>query len=229
MPQEGLAIIESKSKVRYSRSRASDSRVSTDAPLSNSSSSNNSFDMQQIAASLEDKMTIKMNQMMSQMNALVVTPATSSDFISRWKTSDSFEKFRQMNLLLLIRYPPGNDDSTLKSDLHGRGISKKMEKIQLSSLFQSPYSSLKKVSPLKKEIGYSPCSREFLIPPGVEMLIPKLRGLPTFQESLRVWICQILQEISQKRTRERMSDQEAKEIKAEAREIMPQPSSVNCS
>ncbi|GJW98190.1 hypothetical protein Tco_0179998 [Tanacetum coccineum] len=43
MPQEGLAIIESKSKVRYSRSRASDSRVSTDAPLSNSSSSNNFF------------------------------------------------------------------------------------------------------------------------------------------------------------------------------------------
>ncbi|GJU41663.1 hypothetical protein Tco_1194620, partial [Tanacetum coccineum] len=39
-----------------------------------------------------------------------------------------------------------------------------------------------------------------------------------------VWICQILQEISQKRTRERMSDQEAKELKAEAREIMPQPS-----
>ncbi|GJZ60959.1 hypothetical protein Tco_0617096 [Tanacetum coccineum] len=29
------------------------------------------------------------------------------------------------------------------------------------------------------------------------------------------------------RTRERMSDQEAKEIKAEAREIMPQPSTVN--
>ncbi|GJW81328.1 hypothetical protein Tco_0145303 [Tanacetum coccineum] len=33
----------------------------------------------------------------------------------------------------------------------------------------------------------------------------------------------------QKRTRERMSDQEAKEIKAEAEEIMPQPSTVNCS
>ncbi|GJZ82063.1 putative reverse transcriptase domain-containing protein [Tanacetum coccineum] len=45
----------------------------------------------------------------------------------------------------------------------------------------------------------------------------------------KVWICQISQEISQKRTRERMSDQEAKEIKAEAREIMPQPSTVNCS
>ncbi|GJV27190.1 hypothetical protein Tco_1383638, partial [Tanacetum coccineum] len=43
---------------------------------------------------------------------------------------------------------------------------------------------------------------------------------------IKVWICQILQEISQKRTRERMSDQEAKEIKAEAREIMPQPSTI---
>ncbi|GJZ88058.1 hypothetical protein Tco_0659840 [Tanacetum coccineum] len=73
MPQEGLAIIESKSKVRYSRSRANDSRVSTDAPLSNSSPSNNSFDMQQIAASLEDKMTIKMNKMLNEMKALVVT------------------------------------------------------------------------------------------------------------------------------------------------------------
>ncbi|GJS41837.1 reverse transcriptase domain-containing protein [Tanacetum coccineum] len=73
MPQEGLAIIESKSKVRYSRSRANDSRVSTDAPLSTSSPSNNSFDMQQIAASLEDKMTIKMNKMMNEMKALGVT------------------------------------------------------------------------------------------------------------------------------------------------------------
>ncbi|GJR68076.1 hypothetical protein Tco_0014141 [Tanacetum coccineum] len=49
MPQEGLAIIESKSKVRYSRSRANDSRVSTDAPLSASLPSNNSFDIQQLA------------------------------------------------------------------------------------------------------------------------------------------------------------------------------------
>ncbi|GKF06590.1 hypothetical protein Tco_0037258, partial [Tanacetum coccineum] len=73
MPQESLAIIESKSKVHYSRSRASDSRVSTDDPLSNSPSSNNSFDMQQIAASLEDKMTIKMKQMMNELKALVVT------------------------------------------------------------------------------------------------------------------------------------------------------------
>ncbi|GKA10957.1 hypothetical protein Tco_0690390 [Tanacetum coccineum] len=74
MPQEGLAIIKSKSKVRYSRSRANDSRVSTDAPLSTSSPFNNSFEIQQIASSLEDKMTIKMKQMMNEMKALVTTP-----------------------------------------------------------------------------------------------------------------------------------------------------------
>ncbi|GKC02038.1 hypothetical protein Tco_0993648 [Tanacetum coccineum] len=44
MPREGLAIIESKSKVRYSRSRPNDSRASTNAPSSTSSPSNNSFE-----------------------------------------------------------------------------------------------------------------------------------------------------------------------------------------
>ncbi|GKG05687.1 hypothetical protein Tco_0325773, partial [Tanacetum coccineum] len=63
MPQEGLVIIESKSKVRYSRSHANDSRVSTDAPLSNSSTSNNSFEIQQMAALLEDKMNIRMSHL----------------------------------------------------------------------------------------------------------------------------------------------------------------------
>ncbi|GJX44744.1 hypothetical protein Tco_0261420 [Tanacetum coccineum] len=52
------------------------------------------------------------------------------------------------------------------------------------------------------------------------------RMLGNLLGTLEVWICQISQEFSQKRTRERMSDQEAKEIKAEAREIMPQPSTV---
>ncbi|GJS10473.1 hypothetical protein Tco_0367269 [Tanacetum coccineum] len=74
MPQEGLAIIESKSKVRYSRSRASDSRVSTDAPiLILHIFLIISFDMNKLAASLEDKMTIKMNKMLNEMKALVVT------------------------------------------------------------------------------------------------------------------------------------------------------------
>nr|GEZ64298.1 reverse transcriptase domain-containing protein [Tanacetum cinerariifolium] len=45
IPRECLAIIESKSKVRYSRSRLTDSRVSTNAPLPSSSSPSHSFDL----------------------------------------------------------------------------------------------------------------------------------------------------------------------------------------
>ncbi|GKD75777.1 reverse transcriptase domain-containing protein [Tanacetum coccineum] len=76
MPRDGLAIIESKSKVRYSRSRAIEPRVSTNAPLSTFTPSN-SFKFQQLAASLEDKMDIRMSRlekMISEKN--VTTPAT---------------------------------------------------------------------------------------------------------------------------------------------------------
>ncbi|GKA37124.1 reverse transcriptase domain-containing protein [Tanacetum coccineum] len=76
MPRDGLAIIESKSKVRYSRSRAIEPRASTNASLSTSTPSN-SFEFQQLAASLEDKMDIRMSQlekMISEKN--VTTPAT---------------------------------------------------------------------------------------------------------------------------------------------------------
>nr|GFC61634.1 reverse transcriptase domain-containing protein [Tanacetum cinerariifolium] len=49
IPRECLSIIESKSNVRYSRSRITDVRANTNAPLPSSSPSN-SFDLQQIAA-----------------------------------------------------------------------------------------------------------------------------------------------------------------------------------
>nr|GEZ86439.1 hypothetical protein [Tanacetum cinerariifolium] len=76
IPRDDLAIIESKSKVKYSRSRATDSRVSTNAPLPSSSPSN-SFEFQQIATSLEDKLDIRMSRFeksLNDMKALVVTP-----------------------------------------------------------------------------------------------------------------------------------------------------------
>ncbi|GKA42577.1 reverse transcriptase domain-containing protein [Tanacetum coccineum] len=69
-PREGLAIIESKSKVRYSRSRDSRANVSS----SSSTPSNNSFEIQQIVASLEDKFDVKIKQMMNVMKA-APTPA----------------------------------------------------------------------------------------------------------------------------------------------------------
>ncbi|GJQ89146.1 reverse transcriptase domain-containing protein [Tanacetum coccineum] len=77
MPRKDLAIIKSKSKVRYSRSRPNDSRAITNAPSSTSSPSNNSFEIQQMAALLEDKMNIRMSRLekaISEKNA--TTPAT---------------------------------------------------------------------------------------------------------------------------------------------------------
>ncbi|GJX93761.1 hypothetical protein Tco_0348347 [Tanacetum coccineum] len=76
MPHDGLAIIESKSKVRYSISHAIEPRASTNAPLSTSTPSN-SFEFQQLAASLEDKIDIQMSRlqkMISEKN--VMTHAT---------------------------------------------------------------------------------------------------------------------------------------------------------
>nr|GFB64994.1 reverse transcriptase domain-containing protein [Tanacetum cinerariifolium] len=59
--------LKSKSKVRYSRSRITDVRANTNAPLPSSSPSN-SFDLQQIAASLEDKLDIRMNRFEKSLN-----------------------------------------------------------------------------------------------------------------------------------------------------------------
>nr|GEY21932.1 reverse transcriptase domain-containing protein [Tanacetum cinerariifolium] len=66
IPRECLSIIKSKSKVRYSRSRVTDVRANTNAPLPSSHS--NSFDLQQIAASLEDKLDIRMNRFEKSLN-----------------------------------------------------------------------------------------------------------------------------------------------------------------
>nr|GFB53209.1 hypothetical protein [Tanacetum cinerariifolium] len=69
IPLECLSIIESKSKVRYSKSRVTDVSENANAPLSSSSHSN-SFDLQQIAATLEDKLDIRMNQFEKSLNEM---------------------------------------------------------------------------------------------------------------------------------------------------------------
>nr|GEZ34425.1 hypothetical protein [Tanacetum cinerariifolium] len=68
IPRECLYIIESKSKVRYSRSRVTDARANANATLSSSQS--NSFDLQQIAAALEDKLDIRMNRFEKYLNEM---------------------------------------------------------------------------------------------------------------------------------------------------------------
>nr|GEU64679.1 reverse transcriptase domain-containing protein [Tanacetum cinerariifolium] len=93
MPQECLEIIESKSKVRYSRSCVTDSRVSTNAPLSSSLPSH-SFDLQQIAASLEDKLDIRMNRFeksLNDMKASFVTPTAPIKAVKE-KNQQEFQK-----------------------------------------------------------------------------------------------------------------------------------------
>nr|GEX87998.1 reverse transcriptase domain-containing protein [Tanacetum cinerariifolium] len=80
IPRGCLAIIESKSKVRYSRSRVTDLRVSTNAPLLPTSSLSHSFDLQQIAASLKNKLDIQMNRFeksLNDMKASFITPTAS--------------------------------------------------------------------------------------------------------------------------------------------------------
>nr|GEV43121.1 reverse transcriptase domain-containing protein [Tanacetum cinerariifolium] len=76
IPRKCLSIIESKSKVRYSRIRITDMRANTNAPLSSSSPSN-SLDLQQISASLKDKLDIRMNRFEKSLNDMknsFVTP-----------------------------------------------------------------------------------------------------------------------------------------------------------
>nr|GFC64273.1 reverse transcriptase domain-containing protein [Tanacetum cinerariifolium] len=75
IPRECLSIIESKSKVRYSRSRVTYVRSNANANLLSSQS--NSFDLQQIAAALEDKFDINMNRFEKSLNEMknsIVTP-----------------------------------------------------------------------------------------------------------------------------------------------------------
>nr|GEZ26547.1 reverse transcriptase domain-containing protein [Tanacetum cinerariifolium] len=62
--------------VKYSRSKVTDVRTNANAPLSSSSQSN-SFDLQQIAAALEDKLDIRMNRFEKSLNEMknsIVTP-----------------------------------------------------------------------------------------------------------------------------------------------------------
>nr|GEW07772.1 reverse transcriptase domain-containing protein [Tanacetum cinerariifolium] len=67
IPRECFSVIESKSKLRYSRSRVADVRANENAPLPSSSHSN-SFDLQQIVAPLEDKLDIRMNRFEKSLN-----------------------------------------------------------------------------------------------------------------------------------------------------------------
>nr|GEZ78287.1 reverse transcriptase domain-containing protein [Tanacetum cinerariifolium] len=108
IPHECLSIIESKSKFRYSRSRVTDVRANANANLSSSSQSN-SFDLQQIAAALGDKLDIRMNRFEKSLNEMKnsFTPTAPLKAVTEFQTAavDNFIQNRQ-NVSSQTR-PPG--------------------------------------------------------------------------------------------------------------------------
>nr|GEV58561.1 reverse transcriptase domain-containing protein [Tanacetum cinerariifolium] len=120
IPRECLSIIESKSKVRYSRSRVTDSRVSTNAPLSSSSPSHY-FDLQQIAASLEDKLDIRMSRFeksLNDMKASFVTPtapikAVEEDFQKKFEQKQDDFQNQMMNFMQNLYNNKASSSSSL--------------------------------------------------------------------------------------------------------------------
>nr|GEU61854.1 reverse transcriptase domain-containing protein [Tanacetum cinerariifolium] len=119
IPRECLSIIESKSKVRYSRSRVTDSRVSTNAPLPSSSPSH-SFDLQQIAASLEDKLDIRMNRFeksLNDMKASFVTPTAPINAVEEVYVTKQEEFLNQMmNFMQNLNNNKASSSSSLPSN-----------------------------------------------------------------------------------------------------------------
>nr|GEZ01559.1 DNA-directed DNA polymerase [Tanacetum cinerariifolium] len=122
IPRECLSIIESKSKVRYSRSRTTDSRENTNAPLSSSPS--NSFDLQQIAASLEDKLDIRMNRFEKSLNDIknsFVTPTAplkevEEDFQKKFEQKQDDFQNQIMNFMQNLYNNKPSSSSSLPSN-----------------------------------------------------------------------------------------------------------------
>nr|GFA25818.1 reverse transcriptase domain-containing protein [Tanacetum cinerariifolium] len=113
IPREYLSIIESKSKVRYSRSRITDVRANENAPLSSSSPSN-SFDLQQIDASLEDKLDIRMNLFEKSLNDVknsFVTPTAPLKAAEETAAVGNFIQNRNLNVSNQMR-PAGFNQPT---------------------------------------------------------------------------------------------------------------------
>nr|GEY12919.1 hypothetical protein [Tanacetum cinerariifolium] len=123
IPRKCLSIIESKSKVRYSRSRITDSRANTNAPISSSLPSN-SFDLQQIAASLEDKLDIRMTcfeKSLNDMKNSFITPTTpikvvEEDFQKKFEQKQDDFQNQMMNFMQNIYHNKLSSSSSLPSN-----------------------------------------------------------------------------------------------------------------
>nr|GEY30438.1 reverse transcriptase domain-containing protein [Tanacetum cinerariifolium] len=123
IPRECLSIIESKSKVRYSRSRVIDLRANMNAPPLSSSPSH-SFDLQQITAYLKDKLDIRMSRFeksFNDMKASFITPTAPikefmEDFQKKFeKKQDDFQN-QIMNFMQNFNNNQASSSSSLPSN-----------------------------------------------------------------------------------------------------------------
>nr|GEV22833.1 reverse transcriptase domain-containing protein [Tanacetum cinerariifolium] len=110
IPRECLSIIESKSKVRYPRSRVTDSRMSVNAPLISSSLPSHSFDLQQIAASLEDKFDIRMSHFKKSLNEM------KASFVTPIAPIKAVEENQMMNFIQYLYKNKASSSSSLPSN-----------------------------------------------------------------------------------------------------------------
>nr|GEU36140.1 hypothetical protein [Tanacetum cinerariifolium] len=124
IPRECLLIIESKSKVRYSRSRITDLRENMNARISSLPSI--SFDLQQIVASLEDKFDIRMNHFEKSLNDMknsFVTPtapikAVEEDFQKKFEQKQDDFQNQMMNFMQnLYNNKPSSSSSLLSNTI----------------------------------------------------------------------------------------------------------------
>nr|GEW70466.1 hypothetical protein [Tanacetum cinerariifolium] len=182
IPRECLSIIESKSKVRYSRSRVTDSRANTNAPPSSSLPSN-SFNLQQIAAFLEDKLDIRMNRFeksLNDMKASFVTPTApikevEEDFQKKFEQKQDDFHNQMMNFMQSFKNNQASSSSSLSSNTipNPKGKAKAITTISGMS-YKEPSISPPGVD--KEPEGTKdtePQSTEDIQPPSVQVQVPE--------------------------------------------------------
>nr|GEY16395.1 hypothetical protein [Tanacetum cinerariifolium] len=115
-------LLRHKSKVRYSRSRVTDVRANANAPPHISSSHSNSFDLRQIAASIEDKLDIRMNlfeKSLNDMKNYFITPTAPLKEVEETATVGNFIQNRQQNVSNQMR-PLGFNQPTHQNNNQNR-------------------------------------------------------------------------------------------------------------
>ncbi|GJZ77281.1 reverse transcriptase domain-containing protein [Tanacetum coccineum] len=156
MPRDGLAIIESKSKVRYSRSRAIEPRKKL-VYYADKSEKN------------KDKNFVHAISVIDFSKADPFSGSTTNTLppsSSLMKTSDNFEKFAD-ELAPLDSLPPGNDDSTLEKDFHKENF-----QVYSNPLFEFDNNfKTSNINPLFEE--------EDSIPPGINLNLPSTFEFPS--------------------------------------------------